>query len=122
MHSVGSMDRVWLSNSPSHIISRPYSLSHMVYYRDRVSSFETWPVQLLQDKHSLASAGLYYTNKGDLVKYFSCDLCLGEWLKEDNVWKEHQRWSPRCNYSTMVGFLSESAKYLGTAVLQNVKF
>ena len=71
-----------------HIISRPYSVLHKVYYRDRVSSFETWPVQLLQDKHSLASARFYYTNKDDLVKCFSCGLRLGDWLKDNNVWKD----------------------------------
>ena len=105
---------MWLSNKPSHL-SISHSVPHMVYYRDRVSSFESWPVQLRQDKHTLASAGFYYTN-GDLVKCFSCGLRLGEWLQEDNVWKEHQRCSPRCHYINMVGFLRESDKYLCTAV------
>ena len=113
------MDRVWLSSSNSSRIPRPvhtYSVPHMVYYRDRVSSFDKWPLQLRQDKHTLASAGFYYTNDGDLVKCFSCGLHLGDWLKDDNVWKEHQRWSPRCHYINMVGFLKESVMYLDTAV------
>ena len=109
------MDRIWMSSNPSRI-SRSYSVPHMVYYRDRVSSSEIWPIQLLQDKHSLASAGFYYTNKSDLVKCFSCGLRLEEWLKNDNVWLENQRWSPHCHYINMVGFLSDSDKYLGTAV------
>ena len=58
---------MWLSSKPSHL-SISHSVPHMVYYRDRVSSFESWPVQLRQDKHTLASAGFCYTNKGDLVK------------------------------------------------------
>ena len=42
---------------------------------------------------------------------------MGEWLKDDNMWKDHQRLSPCCHYINMVGFLSESDKYLATAVL-----
>lgn len=96
------MDRIWLTqwsaNSPT-----TYANPAMVYYRDRVMSFQNWPVQLRQNKHTMASAGLYYTKNGDLVKCFSCGLCLGHWLKSDEAWQEHHRWSPNCQYIKMVG-------------------
>ena len=75
----------------------------MVYYRDRLISFNNWPVQLRQNKHALASAGFYYTNKSDIVKCFSCGLRIGQWLKCNDVWKEYYNWSPYCPYINMVG-------------------
>lgn len=64
----------------------------------------------------IGSAGFYYTNNADLVHCFSCGLCLGNWLQDDNVWKEHQRWSPGCHYINMVGYLTASDIYLDTPV------
>ena len=95
------MDRVWLKNETRHLVK--HAIPHMVYYRDRISSFKNWPVQLRQNKHALASAGFYYTNNSDLVKCFSCGLRLGQWLKTDDVWSEHFKWSPYCHYINMVG-------------------
>lgn len=116
MRSKLTMDRVWFSNNTPNSGSRtfPGSVPYMVYYRDRLLSFGNWPVQLQQKKHSLASAGFYYTNNSDIVKCFSCGLRLGNWLKDDDVWKEHQRWSPRCHYVNMVGFYRTSDRFLDT--------
>ena len=66
------MDSVWCSNELLH--THTYAIPKMVYYRDRVSTFQNWPIQLYQNKHSMASAGFYYTNNSDIVKCFSCGL------------------------------------------------
>lgn len=96
------MDRVWLTRWGNDT-SIKYANPNMTYYRDRVLSFKNWPLQICQNKHVMASAGLYYTDKGDLVKCFSCGLCLGQWLKSDEVWNEHRKWSPNCPFIKMVG-------------------
>ena len=117
MRLVYNMDRVWFKKSSSDTkIPIEGHAPRMAYYCNRISTFDKWPVQLKQNKHSLAAAGFYYTNNSDIVKCFSCGLSLGNWLKEDNVWKEHQRWSPRCHYINMVGVYRESDMVLGTAV------
>lgn len=95
------MDSVWQRNDIKDVVR--YATPKMIYYRDRVVSFQNWPVQLLQNKHALASAGFYYTNNSDIVKCFSCGLRLGQWLKSDDIWKEHYKWSPNCPYINMVG-------------------
>ena len=95
------MDSVWRSNELLH--THTYAIPKMVYYRDRVSTFQNWPIQLYQNKHAMASAGFYYTNNSDIVKCFSCGLQLGQWLKSDDVWKQHLKWSPHCHYINMVG-------------------
>ena len=95
------MDRVWRGNDLDCTVR--YATPKMTYYRDRVLSFQNWPIQLYQNKHALASAGFYYTNNSDIVKCFSCGLQLGQWLRSDDVWGQHRKWSPYCHYINMVG-------------------
>ena len=95
------MDSVWLSNDLDKAVK--YAVPKMLYYRDRVVSFQNWPIQLYQNKHTMASAGVYYTNNSDIVKCFACGLRLGQWLRSDDVWKQHRKWSPDCYYINMVG-------------------
>ena len=107
MRSLHTMDKILLKNKTADDKIRntkqvlaPYNI---LYFHDRVLSFDDWPVQLHQNKYDLASAGFYYTHKSNIVKCFSCGLRLGKWLKSDKVWKEHYRWSPYCHYINIVG-------------------
>jgi hypothetical protein len=34
----------------------------------------------------------------DIVQCFNCSLQLHDWKREDNVWVEHAKYSPRCIY------------------------
>ena len=34
----------------------------------------------------------------DSVKCFSCNGTLRNWERDDDPWREHARWFPRCNY------------------------
>ena len=73
------MDRIWLTllNDQSRRNVIRYADPNMIYYRDRILSFENWPVQSKQNKHAMACASFYYTKSGDIVKCFSCGLRLG---------------------------------------------
>ena len=113
------MGKVWLTrwNNPSMTYCHARMFNpYMVYYRDRVLSFEKWPLQLKQNKHSMAQAGFYYTKNSDIVTCFSCGICISQWLKSDEAWAEHQRWSPNCHYLKMVGFKETAYNCLETFV------
>ena len=73
------------------------------YYENRLNTFEHWPKQMLPDKYALARSGFFYTGCGDKVKCFSCGEVISEWERTDDAWKEHAKWSPRCDYVRMVG-------------------
>jgi hypothetical protein len=39
-----------------------------------------------------------FAGERDIVQYFCCALKLRDWKREDNVWVEHAKYSPRCVY------------------------
>ncbi|XP_005109671.1 putative inhibitor of apoptosis [Aplysia californica] len=47
---------------------------------------------------ALASAGFFYVGHGDNVKCFFCDGGLRNWEPNDDPWREHARWFPKCDY------------------------
>lgn len=71
----------------------------------RINSFVDydWSPQTAQSIEELARAGFFYTGYGDATVCFQCGCGLKRWLKEDNPYIEHARYSPRCHYlkSTM---------------------
>lgn len=79
-----------------------------VYYDDRLSSFDTWSLQIIPDKYQLARAGFFYSGFGDKVVCFSCDLKLYNWEKTDDPWIEHYRNSSNCLFLKLVGYKTEN--------------
>ena len=59
-------------------------------------TFEKWLVAF--DKNNLADAGFYYTDENDVVCFGFCVALIGLWQEEDYEFKEHQRWSPNCEF------------------------
>lgn len=85
------------------IFGRGLKWSNFARYEDRVSSYETWPRQMNQDKHVLAQAGFIYMKEGDIVECFACGVRLSQWTANDVPLLEHQKWSPDCIYIKLVG-------------------
>ncbi|KAJ8314791.1 hypothetical protein KUTeg_006941 [Tegillarca granosa] len=66
----------------------------------RISSFRHWPPEIVQTPEGLAEAGFFYTGTGDKVRCFFCGIGLMGWEPDDDVWEEHERWSPTCIHLT----------------------
>ncbi|XP_076230544.1 death-associated inhibitor of apoptosis 2 [Nomia melanderi] len=71
-------------------------------YEGRLSTFSGWPEKLKQTPEILASAGFYYTGLGDQVRCFHCDGGLRDWEVTDDVWTEHARWFPKCEFVNLI--------------------
>ena len=74
----------------------------MEYYENRLSTFATYPKQMLPDKFQLARAGLYYTGKSDICQCFQCHVKLSSWKRDDDPTKEHFKWSRNCKDMKMI--------------------
>ncbi|XP_064628721.1 inhibitor of apoptosis protein-like [Lineus longissimus] len=66
-------------------------------YESRLSSFDLWPVRKWPTKEELADCGFIFI-ADDLCQCFNCELILHEWQENDNVWKEHAKYSIDCEY------------------------
>lgn len=66
--------------------------------RERLLSFADWPDSHPQRPSTLARAGFFANNKGDMVTCFWCGCRLLDWDPEDNPWEEHSKWSPQCSW------------------------
>ena len=64
----------------------------------RQESFSTFPTSCPVKHVNLAEAGFFYSGCSDQVRCFTCPLILSGWLKDDDPWERHARWSPRCSY------------------------
>ena len=64
---------------------------------DRRLTFEKWPVAF-SDKNKLAETGFHYTDHSDVVCCAYCVAQIGLWQEGDDAFKEHQRWSPNCEF------------------------
>lgn len=73
------------------------------FYKDRLSTFTCWPVQISPIKFDLAENGLYYTGESDVVKCFSCGVRLYNWMATDDARTEHLKYSPTCFFLKMIG-------------------
>ena len=72
-----------------------YQHKHWRYllFQNRLKTFQTWPKQMWQDKYSLASSGLFYTNENDSCECFSCGVKSSQWGPTDVTLTEHKKWS-----------------------------
>ena len=76
----------------------------MMFYEDRLTTFEHWSKQIQPDKYRLAKAGFYYTGEIDKVICFACGATLREWERTDDPWTEHYKWSKTCVFLKMMGY------------------
>ena len=56
----------------------------------------------------------------DCVRCFYCGVGLKHWVASDDVWTEHVRWRPGCEYLRAVKgdhFIRETQRRLGIGVL-----
>lgn len=67
-------------------------------YEARLCSFALWPRSMPQTKEQLATAGFYYTGKGDQTLCYHCGGGLKDWEPEDNPWEQHAKWFSKCYY------------------------
>jgi hypothetical protein len=42
------------------------------------------------DVNQLAAAGFFFTNRGDVVRCAFCKVEVGQWVEEDDAFKDHQ--------------------------------
>ena len=102
-HCQGKRDALMMNiESPSVYPVRKSKFEFYKLYKERLQTFSTWPKYLYPRPQQLASAGFFHTALGDVVKCFHCGITLKNWSPQDEVWKEHSRWSPSCGYIKMV--------------------
>ena len=75
-----------------------FATPDMKIYNNRLATFDTWPHQLIPDKHQLSKAGFYYSGKGDIVQCFSCSTRLCQWGKDDDAVQQHMIANNACLY------------------------
>ena len=88
-----------------------YQHKHPRYlmYQNRLKTFQKWPKQMRQNKYSLASSGLFYTNENDSCECFSCGVNLSQWGPTDIPLAEHKKWSHNCFFLKMIGYDEQRA-------------
>lgn len=85
----------------------------------RVKSFVEydWSPQTNQTILQLAEAGFFYTGYGDATICFQCGCGLKRWLKNDDPFIEHARYSPHCHYLKLIKgevFIRDARRLLPT--------
>ena len=83
-----------LPSPPSSMNLQPLNLKSEV---DRHKTFKYWRVPFL-DVNQLVAAGFFFTNRGDEVRCAFCGVEVGHWVEGDDAFKDHQRWSPSCEF------------------------
>jgi len=73
-----------------------------MYYIDREQTFVNWPQQIIQSPSELIQNGFFYTDIGDRVTCFYCDVTLKQWEKTDCIETEHLKWEPNCLFAKMI--------------------
>ncbi|XP_037657030.1 baculoviral IAP repeat-containing protein 1 isoform X2 [Choloepus didactylus] len=90
--------------------------SDKVRYREeraRLESFKNWPFYVQGTCPSeLSAAGFVYTGHKDTVQCFSCGGYLGNWEEDDDPWKEHAKWFPKCEFLQSKKSSEEITQYI----------
>uniref|UniRef100_A0A1L8DJA9 Putative death-associated inhibitor of apoptosis 1 isoform x2 n=1 Tax=Nyssomyia neivai TaxID=330878 RepID=A0A1L8DJA9_9DIPT len=71
---------------------------HMVDLKSRIESFSSWPCGMHTKPEDLASAGFYYSGRGDIVFCFVCGLKINQWKLWDDPFEKHAKLSRCCPY------------------------
>ncbi|XP_067951368.1 baculoviral IAP repeat-containing protein 7-like [Watersipora subatra] len=77
--------------------NRPKNPQHALYLV-RLKSFARWPANSLVTARDMCCAGFFYTESGDMVTCFHCNVSLRYWRSGEDPWTEHARMSPYCGY------------------------
>lgn len=64
----------------------------------RIKSFHDRQYGDIQDPRELAKSVLFYTGRGDVVRYYSCGGEFQKWNILDEPWHEHARMYPDCEH------------------------
>jgi hypothetical protein len=81
----------------------------MVKDNQRFLTFSTWPLTK-PDSRELVECGFFYSGVRDVVICFYCDVSLGEWKREDDPWKDHEKYSKNCEFLKRGRGLSKTNK------------
>ena len=70
---------------------------HHLNLKSEADRRKTWCVPFM-NVNKLRAAGFYYPNWSDVVRCAFRGVEVGTWEDGDDVFKEHQRWSPSCGF------------------------
>lgn len=84
------------------IISQNNFTEKYRYFNKRIETFESWPPAHPINKNKLCASGFVYSGKSDRVICFTCKIVLHGFAATDNVFAEHQKYAPDCEYIKMV--------------------
>ncbi|KAJ0064891.1 hypothetical protein NL108_017309 [Boleophthalmus pectinirostris] len=77
-----------------HLLEEP----QMRRERNRLQTFQNWPLEAPVRSTDLAKAGFFYLGPGDKVQCFCCGGVLRCWVHGDSPVTEHKRHFPTCNF------------------------
>ena len=79
-------------------------IPHYQVYEQRLNSFidRWWPISQHQNEVTLAKAGLFYSGNGDIVICAFCGVHLYKWLRNDDPFTEHKKFSKNCKFIYLV--------------------
>ncbi|XP_014784970.1 E3 ubiquitin-protein ligase XIAP isoform X1 [Octopus bimaculoides] len=83
--------------------------NEMLDMQKRLDSFENWDKSMPVTPTDFAKNGFYYLGYGDAVKCAYCSVQLRNWKENDDVHKEHTRFSPKC--PNLESFIKMDLKY-----------
>ncbi|CAL1534117.1 unnamed protein product [Lymnaea stagnalis] len=91
------------SCSTSHSNSLPFRLTTAAYpvygaFQKRLESYGNWPASHIFKDADLATAGFFYAGYADCVRCFHCGLGLRSWKMGDDIFTEHSRHRPTCEF------------------------
>lgn len=66
--------------------------------QSRRRTFTTWDETQAPPLDLIILCGMFYAGYADCVRCFYCGVGLKHWLPTDDVWTEHVRWRPGCQY------------------------
>lgn len=79
--------------------SEPPLFPEYVLVAARLRSFiSKWPIPIQQPPEQLSEAGFFYEGTKDRVLCFQCGGGLEDWDVADNVWEQHAKWYPSCEF------------------------
>ncbi|XP_070188899.1 serine-rich adhesin for platelets-like [Littorina saxatilis] len=88
-------------------------------YQDMASrrrTFTQWDDSQAPPLDHVILSGMFYAGYADCVRCFYCGVGLKHWVATDDVWTEHVRWRPGCEYLRAVkgdDFIRETQRRLG---------
>ncbi|XP_059479649.1 baculoviral IAP repeat-containing protein 7-B-like [Neocloeon triangulifer] len=90
--------------TPSDLRIHDWSLPRHIRYSlssNRLDSYKNWPKSLSQTPEVLSQSGFFYTDSGDRVICFHCNLGLKDWATGDHPFSEHAKWNSGCQFLIM---------------------